>query len=240
MSTAPIVQKVWNFCTTLRDGVGYGDYLEQITYLIFLKMADEYARPPYSRNVGVPPAHAWPRLRADRRGAGGSLHRDASRAGNAIGHVGPDFHQGAKQDSRPRQTRPPRRPDRREENWAMLKAPTSKGRHLRRPAGAQRQGHEIGRRPIFHPARADPRHGRLRRAGAQQNHRRPRLPGTGGFFLLTYDFLSRQKLDKGAKVLPQTSHFLRQIVANTRRLCLMNIFLHNIGEMDGQKPRYKA
>ena len=26
MSTAPIVQKVWNFCTTLRDdGVGYGD-----------------------------------------------------------------------------------------------------------------------------------------------------------------------------------------------------------------------
>lgn len=47
MSSAPIVQKVWNFCTTLRDdGVGYGDYLEQLTYLIFLKMADEYARPP--------------------------------------------------------------------------------------------------------------------------------------------------------------------------------------------------
>ena len=37
--------KVWSFCTTLRDdGVGYGDYLEQLTYLIFLKMADEYAK----------------------------------------------------------------------------------------------------------------------------------------------------------------------------------------------------
>ena len=48
MNTAPIVSKVWSFCTTLRDdGVSYGDYLEQLTYLIFLKMADEYATPPY-------------------------------------------------------------------------------------------------------------------------------------------------------------------------------------------------
>ena len=64
MTTAPIVQKVWNFCTTLRDdGVGYGDYLEQLTYLIFLKMADEYARPPYSREVGVPAGYQWADLR---------------------------------------------------------------------------------------------------------------------------------------------------------------------------------
>ena len=36
MNTAPIVSKVWSFCHTLRDdGVGYGDYLEQLTYLIF-------------------------------------------------------------------------------------------------------------------------------------------------------------------------------------------------------------
>ena len=48
MITAPIVSKVWSFCNTLRDdGVSYGDYLEQLTYLIFLKMADEYAKPPY-------------------------------------------------------------------------------------------------------------------------------------------------------------------------------------------------
>ena len=40
-ATASIVSRVWSFCTTLRDdGVGYGDYLEQLTYLIFLKMAD--------------------------------------------------------------------------------------------------------------------------------------------------------------------------------------------------------
>src|SRR5687768_4898616 len=64
MTTAPIVQKVWNFCSTLRDdGVGYGDYLEQLTYLIFLKMADEYSRPPYSRDVGIPAEYSWSTLK---------------------------------------------------------------------------------------------------------------------------------------------------------------------------------
>lgn len=37
-----VVQKLWGFCHTLRhDGVGYGEYIEQLTYLLFLKMADE-------------------------------------------------------------------------------------------------------------------------------------------------------------------------------------------------------
>ena len=64
MTTDSIISKVWGFCTTLRDdGVGYGDYLEQLTYLIFLKMADEYSRPPYNRQVGIPAALAWPTLK---------------------------------------------------------------------------------------------------------------------------------------------------------------------------------
>ena len=42
MSASEIVNKVWNYAYVLRDdGIGYGDYVEQITYLIFLKMADE-------------------------------------------------------------------------------------------------------------------------------------------------------------------------------------------------------
>ena len=60
MSTDSIVSKVWSFCTTLRDdGVGYGDYLEQLTYLIFLKMADEYSRPPYNRKMDIPKEYSW-------------------------------------------------------------------------------------------------------------------------------------------------------------------------------------
>ncbi|MDO8351815.1 MAG: type I restriction-modification system subunit M N-terminal domain-containing protein, partial [Gallionella sp.] len=73
-STASIVSKVWSFCTTLRDdGVGYGDYLEQLTYLIFLKMADEYSQPPYNRTVGIPAEYDWQSLKA-KRGAELEVH----------------------------------------------------------------------------------------------------------------------------------------------------------------------
>ena len=58
--TSSIVSRVWALCNPLRDdGVSYGDYLEQLTYLIFLKMSDEYSRPPYKRNIGIPAGYAW-------------------------------------------------------------------------------------------------------------------------------------------------------------------------------------
>ena len=67
MNTAPIVSRIRSFCATLRDdGVSYGDYLEQLTYLIFLKMADEYGRPPYCRDVGIPDAYDWKSLKTKR------------------------------------------------------------------------------------------------------------------------------------------------------------------------------
>jgi type I restriction enzyme M protein len=59
-NTSSIVSKVWSFCNPLRDvGVGYGDYLEQLTYLLFLKMADEYSKPPYNRTLGIPKDYNW-------------------------------------------------------------------------------------------------------------------------------------------------------------------------------------
>ena len=58
--TSAIISKVWGMCNPLRDdGVSYGDYLEQLTYLIFLKMSDEYARPPYEKKTGIPKGYAW-------------------------------------------------------------------------------------------------------------------------------------------------------------------------------------
>jgi len=39
---ADVVQKLWGFCHTLRHyGIGYLEYVEQLTYLLFVKMADE-------------------------------------------------------------------------------------------------------------------------------------------------------------------------------------------------------
>ena len=55
INASAIVDKVWGLCGVLRDdGVSYGDYLEQLTYMIFLKMADESGRPPYNRKIGIP------------------------------------------------------------------------------------------------------------------------------------------------------------------------------------------
>ena len=55
-----IISKVWGLCNPLRDdGVSYGDYLEQLTYLIFLKMSDEYSKPPYKRDAGIPAGYGW-------------------------------------------------------------------------------------------------------------------------------------------------------------------------------------
>ncbi len=59
---AAIIQRVWNYCNVLRDdGVSYGDYLEQLTYLLFLKMADEQARERGQANA-IPPELSWPSL----------------------------------------------------------------------------------------------------------------------------------------------------------------------------------
>ena len=58
--SSTIVSKVWGMCDPLRDdGVSYGDYLEQLTYLIFLKMSDEYTKPPYKKETGIPKGFCW-------------------------------------------------------------------------------------------------------------------------------------------------------------------------------------
>jgi hypothetical protein len=62
MTSAAIVQKLWNYCNVLRDdGMSYGDYpstslragSEQLTYLLFLKTADERRSPPYHQPSAV-------------------------------------------------------------------------------------------------------------------------------------------------------------------------------------------
>ncbi len=63
MTPANIVQKLWNYCNVLRDdGMSYDDYVEQLTYLLFLKMADERSRPPYKQPSPVPAGYGWQNL----------------------------------------------------------------------------------------------------------------------------------------------------------------------------------
>ena len=58
-----IVNKAWNFAHVLRDdGLSYMAYTEQITFLLFLKMADERTKPPYNRPAIVPAKRNWESL----------------------------------------------------------------------------------------------------------------------------------------------------------------------------------
>ncbi len=114
-TTAPIVSKVWSFCNTLRDdGVSYGDYLEQLTYLIFLKMADEYAKPPYNRDLKLPTKDTWPVLKskkgAELEGHYIELLRELGQRKDILGQI---FTKSQNKIQDPAETRPPHRHDRR-------------------------------------------------------------------------------------------------------------------------------
>ena len=69
MTTASTIgQKLWNYCDVLRGaGLSYGDYLEQLTYLIFLKMMHERSQPPFTlladyQPPPIPEGYDWPSL----------------------------------------------------------------------------------------------------------------------------------------------------------------------------------
>ena len=58
-----LVAKLWNYCNLLRDdGLSYGDYVEQLTYLLFLKMAHERTQPPWKEKSRIPSGFDWPSL----------------------------------------------------------------------------------------------------------------------------------------------------------------------------------
>lgn len=63
MASSALVQKLWNYCNILRDdGLSYGDYVEQLTFLLFLKMADEQGRPPLNKPSPIPKSVDWQSL----------------------------------------------------------------------------------------------------------------------------------------------------------------------------------
>jgi type I restriction enzyme M protein len=64
-STQIVVQRRWNYCNLLHDvGMSYGDYLEKFTSLLFLEMAHERSRPPYSQLSRIAAGYDWPSLLA--------------------------------------------------------------------------------------------------------------------------------------------------------------------------------
>ncbi|MDR1498144.1 MAG: type I restriction-modification system subunit M N-terminal domain-containing protein [Puniceicoccales bacterium] len=63
MTASSLVSKLWNYCNILRDdGLSYGDYVEQLTFLLFLKMADEQSRSPFNKPSPIPKGFDWSAL----------------------------------------------------------------------------------------------------------------------------------------------------------------------------------
>ncbi len=224
-----IVQKLWGFCHTLRhDGIDYGDYIEQITYLLFLKMADE-------RGIELPKACDWPALE-DKSGTALTDHYIDSlrKLGQQKGILG-DIFAGAQS----RFTNPVNLKklvgliD--ETDWTSLgvdvKAEAFEGL-LEKAASEGKKGAgqyftpRILIQSIVRCVKPDPRKSR------EFTICDPAC-GTGGFLVCAYEWLIEQTkggaLDRDlAKRIKHATYFGNDLVARPRRLALMNLYLHGL------------
>ncbi|MCA9680127.1 MAG: SAM-dependent DNA methyltransferase [Kofleriaceae bacterium] len=224
-----IVGKLWGFCHTLRhDGIDYGDYIEQITYLLFLKMADE-------RGVKIPKTCDWPSLRALSGTQLTDHYADALRAlGKQPGILG-DIYAGAQS----RFSNPVNLKkligliD--ETDWTSLgvdvKAEAYEGL-LEKAAAEGKKGAgqyftpRVLIQSIVRCLKPDPR-------------ARPDFTvcdpacGTGGFLVAAYEWLVEQTkggaLDRDvAKRIRRGTYHGQELVARPRRMALMNVYLHGV------------
>jgi type I restriction enzyme M protein len=240
MST-DVVQKLWGFCHTLRhDGIDYGDYIEQITYLLFLKMADEKGidlaaiEVPGKRGKTEVVDCSWPTLE-EQSGTGLTDHYiEILRAlGQAHGILG-DIYSGAQS----RFNNPVNLKklvsliD--ETEWTSLgvdvKAQAYEGL-LEKAASEGKKGAgqfftpRVLIQSIVRCMKPDPR------SATDFTICDPAL-GTGGFLVAAYEWLARET--KGAlerdvaKRVKTKTYFGEELVARPRRLALMNLYLHGI------------
>lgn len=243
MTTASIVQRVWNYCHTLRDdGVSYGDYLEQLTYLLFLKMADEYSKPPYNREINIPKNLNWESL-LNKSGAELEVHyvKILSELGIEKGMIGEIFFKSKNEIQDPAKLYKLIQMIN-DEKWVVLGADV-KGDIYEGLLEKNAEDTKSGAGQYFTP-RA------LIKAMVEcikpESHKTIADPacGTGGFFLAAYDFISDEKkfrLDKSEKEFLKFKTFSGwEIVPDAARLCLMNLYLHNIGDLNSEPPIERA
>jgi type I restriction enzyme M protein len=224
-----IVQKLWGFCHTLRhDGIDYGDYIEQITYLLFLKMADE-------RKVELPKGCDWPKLR-DKSGTALTDHYvDALRAlAKTPGILGDIYAEAQSRFNNPVNLKKLiNLID--ETEWTSLdvdvKAQAYEGL-LEKAASEGKKGAgqyftpRVLIKSIVRCMKPDPR------AHPDFTVCDPAC-GTGGFLVSSYEWLLEQTkggaLEKDlAKRVKAKTYYGRDLVARPRRLALMNLFLHGV------------
>lgn len=224
-----IVNKLWGFCHTLRhDGVDYGDYIEQLTYLLFLKMADEKA-------VGVPKGCDWASLKNLSGTKLTDHYADTLRKlREADGILGDIFAQSMPRFNNPvNLKRVINMID--EEQWSEMdvdvKGAAFEGL-LERAASEGKKGAgqyftpRVLIQSIVRVMKPDPRDSR------DFTICDPAC-GTGGFLVCAYEWLMGQTKGgamerKDIKRIKSTTYYGQDLVPRPRRLALMNLFLHGI------------
>lgn len=237
--TSTIISKVWGMCGPLRDdGVSYGDYLEQLTYLIFLKMSDEYAKPPYKRETGIPAGCGWSDMNtlkgAELESKYKSILETLGEQGGTLGKI----FQGAvnKISNAAILYRIVQMIDK--ENWVSMSTDV-KGEIYEGLLQKNAEDVKSGAGQYFTPRP-------LIRAMVECIRPEPRKTiadpccGSGGFLLAAQSYLSDPEhytLDREAKEFLKRDTFRGwEIVPATFKMSLMNLFLHNIGDLYGEVP----
>ena len=228
-NTSTIISKVWSMCGVLYDdGVSYGDYLEQLTYMIFLKMADEYSKPPYNRNLGIPEGYTW----TDMNSLSGveleqQYKKTLEKLAEKTGILGEIFIGAQNKISEAAKlARIVRMID--DENWVSMSIDV-KGDIYEGLLEKNAEDTKSGAGQYFTPRALIQAMVECLRPEPMKTIVDPAC-GTGGFFLAAHNYISKSyPLDREQKEFLKNGTFRGwEIVRNTYRLCLMNLFLHNI------------
>ncbi|MDE7399058.1 MAG: type I restriction-modification system subunit M [Oscillospiraceae bacterium] len=234
-----IISKVWGMCNPLRDdGVSYGDYLEQLTYLIFLKMSDEYSRPPHKREIGIPKGYTW----SDMNTLKGAELEDKykqilEKLGEQNGILGKIF-KGAvnKINSAAILYRVVQMIDK--EKWTSMSADV-KGEIYEGLLQKNAEDIKSGAGQYFTPRPLIKAMVACVRPEPMKTIADP-CCGSGGFFLAAQEFLSdpnNYNLErKQNEFLKNKTFYGNEIVPDTFKTALMNLYLHNIGDIYGNVP----
>lgn len=232
-----IVSKVWGMCNPLRDdGVSYGDYLEQLTYLIFLKMSDEYSKPPYNKQTGIPDGYTWSDMNT-LKGAeleaqykktlellatqGGILGKIFAQASNKISNAAILYRIVQMIDK---------------EKWVSMSSDV-KGEIYEGLLQKNAEDIKSGAGQYFTPRPLIKAMVKCLRPEPKKTIADP-CCGSGGFFLAAQEFIAENyTLDREEKeFLKNETFYGNELVATTFKMALMNLYLHNIGDIYGNVP----
>jgi type I restriction enzyme M protein len=232
MNTSTLVQKLWNYCNVLRDdGMSYGDYVEQLTYLLFLKMADERSRPPYSQPSLVPARNAWPTLLAKDGDELFDHYRHTLEAlGNEKGTLGLIFNKAQNKFQDPAKLRRVIVDLINEEDWSSMGADV-KGDAYEGLLEKNAQDTKSGAGQYFTPR---PLIQAMVDAIAPKPGESVCDPacGTGGFLFTAQNYITQHhpNLTRDEKRHLKEGAFRGwELVQATARVCAMNLMLHGIG-----------